>query len=84
MAQRSFYVHAIWDEVNNVWVSKSDITGLHLEAATLTEFDDLVQEFASDLIVTNHYSEDELAAKPMRDLIPAIVISHHSGPSWTV
>ena len=78
MTKRSFTVRAIWDDVNAVWVSDSDIIGLHIEAATLPEFEELVAEFAADLIVTNHYSADELASTALRDLIPTVVI--HEGP----
>lgn len=74
--KRSFAVKAIWDEKDEIWVSESDIRGLHLEAKTLEEFYELVNEFAPELIATNHYSEDEMAGRSLRDVIPAVVISH--------
>ena len=74
--KRSFSVKAIWDKEDELWLSESDIKGLHIEAKTLEEFYDLVNEFASELIVTNHYSDVEMVGKTMRDMIPAIVISH--------
>lgn len=74
--KRSFSVKAIWDEDDQVWMSESDIKGLHIEAETLEEFYDLVNEFASELIVTNHYTDVEMVGKTMRDMIPAVVVSH--------
>ncbi|MEL6466404.1 MAG: DUF1902 domain-containing protein [Pseudomonadota bacterium] len=74
--KRSFSVKAIWDEEDQLWLSESDIKGLHIEAETLEEFYDLVNEFASELIVTNHYSDVEMVGKTMRDMIPAVVVSH--------
>ena len=73
--QRSFQVKAIWDEENAVWFSESDIIGLHVEAETLDAFYALVNEFASDLIVSNHYSESDLSGVELRDVIPAVVIT---------
>ena len=43
--QRSFKVNAVWDEEEQLWLSESDIRGLHLEAKTLEEFYDLVNYF---------------------------------------
>jgi hypothetical protein len=74
MAKRSFTVKAVWDAENAVWVSESDIIGLHVEAASLAEFQDLVAEFAADLIVSNHFSAEDIAGTDLRDLIPAVVI----------
>lgn len=74
MTQRTFAVQAIWDEAAQVWVSESDIQGLHIEAETLQEFEQLVGEFARELIVTNHMSDKDIADTPMRDLIPAIIM----------
>ena len=79
--QRSFEVTALWDEEEQIWVSQSDIEGLHIEAASIGEFNALVHEFASELIVTNHYADVDFTGKDMRELIPAIVISHDGGPS---
>jgi len=76
--KRSFTVKAIWDEADGLWLSDSDIKGLHIEAKTLEEFYDLVNEFASELIVTNHYSDVEMVGKTMRDMIPTVVVSHES------
>ena len=77
--QRSFHVEAVWDEREEIWCSESDITGLHIEAETLEEFYDLVNEFASDLIVSNHYSDSDLSGADLRDVIPAVVITQKVG-----
>lgn len=36
--EASFFVQAVWDEEAGVYISHSDIDGLHVEAATLDEF----------------------------------------------
>ena len=72
MSRRNFTVVAKWDEEANVFYSESDIIGLHVEADTLEEFEDIVRREAPDLIVANHISKPELAASNIRDLIPAI------------
>ena len=79
--QRSFSVQAIWDEEEQIWFCESDIIGLHVEAASLEEFYDLVNEFASDLIVSNHYSESDLSGTSLRDLIPSVVITQKADQS---
>ncbi|EAU41815.1 hypothetical protein FP2506_15319 [Fulvimarina pelagi HTCC2506] len=71
--QRSFTVKAVWDDEAKVFVCESDIDGLHIEAETLDAFEDLLYETAVELIVANHVSADDLATKPLKDLIPAIV-----------
>jgi len=77
--KKSFNVRAIWDEENQIWFSESDLVGLHVEAQTFPEFQELVHEFAAELIVTNHYSDDDLN-RDLRELIPAIIISQHESP----
>jgi hypothetical protein len=73
MAQRQFHVRAIWDDEAKVYFSESDIIGLHVEAERLDEFERLVNAEAAELIVANHLTADELASRPFRDLIPAII-----------
>ena len=72
--KRSYFVKARWDEDAQVFWSDSDIKGLHIEAATLEEFEELVGELAPDLIFENHLKQDELAATPLRDLISSVVL----------
>ena len=54
MSKRIFTVKAVWDEAARVFHSESDITGLHIEAPTLEEFEAAIQEHAADLIEANH------------------------------
>lgn len=72
MSNRSYYVTALWDEDAKVFYSDSDIRGLHVEAATLREFDDIVKDTAIELIIANHISAEDLATKSIKDLIPSI------------
>ena len=73
MAQRNFTVRAVWDEEAGVYYSDSDIVGLHIEAATLDEFEALMRELAPELIVANHISKPDLVSTPLQDLIPTIL-----------
>ena len=73
MANRAFTVRAVWDDEAKVYYSDSDIIGLHVEAASLAEFEVLMRELAPELIVANHISKPELASTPLSDLIPTIV-----------
>ena len=71
--KRMFFVRAVWDEEAGVFYSESDIFGLHIEAATVDEFESVLNEVAVDLIISNHYSAQDIATKPMKDLVPAIL-----------
>ncbi|MEM5493988.1 DUF1902 domain-containing protein [Hoeflea sp. AS16] len=71
--QRSFFVKAVWDDEAQVYVSESDIIGLHIEAATVEEFEAVMCDVATDLVIANHISSDQLNSLPLRDLIPTIV-----------
>ena len=72
MTQRNFEVEAVWDDEASVWYSKSDISGLHVEADTLQDFQARVRAFAAELIVTNHYTDSEIDRSDLAALIPAI------------
>ena len=72
MSNRTFYINAIWDEDACVFVSESDIIGLHIEAESLEEFEQLIDEHALDLVLANHVSKADLTQKGLRDLIPMI------------
>lgn len=54
MTNRCFSVRAVWDDDAKVFYAQSDILGLHVEAATLDEFEEIVMDTAPDLIVANH------------------------------
>jgi hypothetical protein len=67
-----FYVKAIWDAEAGVWVSESDIIGLHVEAASLEEFEAAAAELGPQLIVENHITKRDLAQRSLSELIPWI------------
>lgn len=71
--KRMFYVRAHWDNEAKVYYSESDIFGLHIEAATIDEFEAVMNDVAADLIVTNHFSAQDITSKPLRELVPAIL-----------
>ena len=70
--QRSFFVRAVWDDEAQVYVCESDIIGLHIEAATIDEFEAVMRDVATDLVIANHISSDQLNSLPLRELIPTI------------
>lgn len=71
--KHTFRVKAVWDAEAGVFYSESDIEGLHIEAATVDEFESVMLEVAPELIMVNHRSVSELAQNSLKDLIPAIV-----------
>lgn len=72
MNKKNFHIKAIWDEDAGVFYSESDIVGLHIEAATIEEFQRVMEENALDLVISNHIEPQELARKKITDLIPTI------------
>lgn len=72
MKPLEFYVKAVWDAEAGVWVSESDIIGLHVEAETLEEFEAAAAEFGPQLIVENHITKRDLAQRSLSELIPWI------------
>ena len=48
-----YTVTAVWDAEAEVYGSRSDIIGLNVEAATLSEFVDLVEALAPELMRDN-------------------------------
>ena len=79
MSNRTFYIKAIWDDEAKVFYSESDISGLHIEAETLEEFEALIHEHALALVIDNHISKADIAGKTLLDLIPAILWQPPSG-----
>ncbi len=61
MVKRSFYVRAIWDPKAKVYYSESDIWGLHIEATTVDQFEEVMMDVAAELIVATHLSPEDLA-----------------------
>ncbi|TCQ12110.1 uncharacterized protein DUF1902 [Rhizobium sp. PP-F2F-G36] len=71
--KRTFFERAVWDAEAGVFISESDIEGLHIETDDLDAFQAIMADAAIALIVNNHISLPELATTPLKDLIPAIV-----------
>ncbi|MEN0000991.1 MAG: hypothetical protein AAF940_08915, partial [Pseudomonadota bacterium] len=46
--------------------------GLHIEAATIEEFEEIMHDVAIELIVQNHLSAADIASKSIKELVPAI------------
>lgn len=76
MPKRSYFVRALWDEDARVFYSESDIDGLHIEAETLDEFEEIMMELGPELIASNHMSDVDIArldASSLAGIIPTIV-----------
>jgi hypothetical protein len=69
---RHFSVKAIWDDETKVFYSQSDIKGLHIEAQTIEEFEAVLDAAASELILANHYTAQQLARSRLGDLMPIV------------
>lgn len=52
--KRTFTVEAIWDNEAQVFYAQSDIEGLHIEATSLDEFEEILLDTAPELIMVNH------------------------------
>jgi hypothetical protein len=79
MVKRMFNVTAHWDEEAKVYYSDSDIIGLHIEAATIDEFESVMMDVAPGLVIANHVSKAELASTAPEDLIPTILWQRPAG-----
>ena len=71
--KRLFYVRAVWDPEINKYYTESDIIGLHIETATLDEFEEVMNDVAVDMIMHNHMKTEDLVSNSIRDLVPTIV-----------
>ena len=71
---RTFHVKPVWDDQAGVFYCESDIEGLHIEAKTLDEFIEMLHATAAELIFANHISKQDMASKPLQDLVPAIML----------
>lgn len=72
MAQRRFFVQARRDDAAGIFVvARSDIRGLHIEAATREEFETVLRDIGPELIIANHM-RGPLTGE-IADLIPTIV-----------
>ncbi|MDZ7823459.1 MAG: DUF1902 domain-containing protein [Ahrensia sp.] len=70
---RTYTVKALWDAEAKVWFSDSDIEGLHIEADTIEEFEEILADVGGDLVAANHTTDADLQKFSARDLIPAIL-----------
>ena len=73
LMKRNFTVKAVWDHEAQVFYAQSDIEGLHIEAASLDEFEEIMLDAAPELIMTNHRSVSDISERPLKYLIPAIL-----------
>lgn len=71
--KRTFAVKAMWDDEAQVFYAQSDIEGLHIEAASLDEFEEIMLDAAPELIMANHRTVSELSEHSLKDLIPAVL-----------
>lgn len=49
----AYFVKAGWDAEASVWISESNIPGLVIEAETLTEFEELMNSLAPEMLAEN-------------------------------
>lgn len=67
-----FYVTAIWDDEAEVYTSESNIRGLHIVTKTLQEFEEVMEDAAFDLIMSNHIASKNLDNRPVREVFPKL------------
>jgi hypothetical protein len=62
----AYYVRAVWDAEAGVYFSETDIPGLNVEAETLHEFVEIVEELAPQMLEANveGYRQDVERARP--------------------
>ena len=77
-----FYVKALWDEDAKVFYSESDIVGLHIEAVTIAEFIELMEDLAPQMVLDNHVSKQDLAKKSLIDMVSSIIFQPPSHGSF--
>lgn len=71
--KRTFTVKAVWDDKAQVLYAQSDVEGLHIEVASLDEFEEIMLDAAPELIMANHRTASEICEHPLKDLVPAIL-----------
>lgn len=82
--RKIYVVKALWDEEAGVFYSESDISGLHIEADSMDEFERVLFEVGPELILSNHFSVDELEGPHPEDVIPALVFERGPRPGRQV
>jgi Domain of unknown function (DUF1902) len=68
-----YSIKALWDDEAKVFISESDIIGLHIEADTIEEFEAVMHDVALELILENHISAPDMVSKPIKEWAPAIL-----------
>ena len=53
----TFWVGARWDDEAEIFRSESNITGLHVEAASLDEFQEILMDLVPELLAANYRRE---------------------------
>lgn len=51
--RKTYHVEARWDPEARVWTSSSDVPGLVIETATLSEFEALMRELIPEMLADN-------------------------------
>jgi Domain of unknown function (DUF1902) len=69
----NFFVKALWDEESKTWYSETDITGLFINAKDLEEFEEVITEFAGELILENHWRRDQVSDDLIKTTVPIIL-----------
>ena len=84
----TYFVRALWDDEAKVYVSESDIKGLHIEAETLEDFEAVIFEHARELIFDNHIKPNlgrqSLESLFSAKLFPGIIWQRPDGAAATV
>lgn len=73
----SFWVKAKWDPENRIFWSESNIVGLHIEAPTLDEFQEVMTALVPELIAANH-GERELIYSGKKVSVPRKIVKRHT------
>lgn len=71
--RRTFRIAAVWDPEAHIYYSESDISGLHIEAETIEEFEEIMFDLAVEMIIANHYTPEDFTEYTMPELVPAIL-----------
>jgi Domain of unknown function (DUF1902) len=71
--KRAFFVKAIWDDEAKVWISETDIEGLFINAKDLDEFEEVVNEFAGELVLENHWRQEKVPLEVINSTVPIIL-----------
>ena len=71
--KRTFYVKALWDDEAKVWYSETDIEGLFINSKDLDEFEIVINEFAGDLVLENHWKHENVSFDLITTTVPIIL-----------